>query len=193
MARRSIDWEGVERDYRAGVLTNTQIAKIYGCTESAVRGRAKAHAWKKDLTDQVRREAQVQLSRADVCDLEDQQIIAGGAALRVAVVLRHRASIAKLDALKERLASKAEGVVEAVTNGVTLKDAVQSIEGLARTAAKLIELERKAFGMDEPEPDNDQQADRTPLSEASDDDLIALQQRLADFERGSTGGPESQG
>lgn len=159
MKRKTVDWEAVERDYRAGVLTNSQIAGIYGTSSDSVRMRASRNKWKKDLTDQVRREAQAQLTRSDVCSLRDREIIAEGAAVRVAVVLRHRESISRLDRLKEKLAEKAEMILDGVRDGFALKEAVQSIEGLARTTDKLIAMERKAFNLDdEPTPEEGKEA-----------------------------------
>lgn len=46
MARRSkADWKAVEAEFRAGALSNRQIAKKFGVSESAIRKRAEAGGW----------------------------------------------------------------------------------------------------------------------------------------------------
>lgn len=44
------DWIQVEGDYRAGVLSNRQIAERHSVSESGIRKRAKLQGWLKDPT-----------------------------------------------------------------------------------------------------------------------------------------------
>lgn len=43
--RNAIDWGAIEADYRAGTLSNRQIADRHGVSESAIRKRAKDGEW----------------------------------------------------------------------------------------------------------------------------------------------------
>jgi hypothetical protein len=43
--KKLIDWNGIEKDYRAGKTSIRQIAEWYGVSEGAVRKRAKASNW----------------------------------------------------------------------------------------------------------------------------------------------------
>lgn len=43
--QRGTDWAAVEADFRAGKLSNVQIANKFGVTEGAIRKRAKAGGW----------------------------------------------------------------------------------------------------------------------------------------------------
>lgn len=52
-----IDWASCAVDYRAGILPLRTIAGRYGITEGAIRKRAKTEGWKRDLKDEVKREA----------------------------------------------------------------------------------------------------------------------------------------
>lgn len=54
--RPQMDWEAVERDYRTGRYTTTELASKYGnvVTRQAIGKRAKARGWQKDLSDAVR-------------------------------------------------------------------------------------------------------------------------------------------
>jgi hypothetical protein len=44
-SNKAIDWAGIERDYRAGVMSIREIAKWYGVTDTAIRKKAKAEGW----------------------------------------------------------------------------------------------------------------------------------------------------
>lgn len=44
-AKKPIDWAGIERDYRKTDLSIREIAKWYGCSDKAIRLRAKADNW----------------------------------------------------------------------------------------------------------------------------------------------------
>lgn len=43
--KKSIDWNGIERDFRAGKTSIRQIAEWYDVSEGAVRKKAKAENW----------------------------------------------------------------------------------------------------------------------------------------------------
>ena len=44
---KAIDWEGVERDFRAGVMSIREIAKWYGISDTAIHKKAKADGWER--------------------------------------------------------------------------------------------------------------------------------------------------
>lgn len=71
-ARPSIDWEAVEREYRAGQLSVKEIARQHGCTDTGITKRAKKHGWARDLTEKVRQEVKARMAR------EDARVAAGG-------------------------------------------------------------------------------------------------------------------
>lgn len=64
--RPAIDWEAVQREFRAGQLSVCEIARQHGCTDAAIRKRAKAKGWARDLGDRVRQETRAKLARTDV-------------------------------------------------------------------------------------------------------------------------------
>lgn len=55
--KKSIDWKGIEKDYRAGKTSNRQIAEWYGVSEGAIRKRAKAHNWSQMARQDIQAEA----------------------------------------------------------------------------------------------------------------------------------------
>lgn len=48
MSKPSIDWEAVERDYRAGILSVREIGAKCGCTHTAINKRAKRDGWERE-------------------------------------------------------------------------------------------------------------------------------------------------
>ena len=48
MSKPAIDWEAVERDYRAGILSVREIGAKCGCTHTAINKRAKAEGWERE-------------------------------------------------------------------------------------------------------------------------------------------------
>ena len=44
---KPIDWEGIERDYCAGVMGVREIARWYGVSDTAIHKKAKAAGWKR--------------------------------------------------------------------------------------------------------------------------------------------------
>ncbi len=43
--KKPIDWAGIERDYRAGVMGVREIARWYGVSDTAIHKKAKAEGW----------------------------------------------------------------------------------------------------------------------------------------------------
>lgn len=154
--RNIVDWRACEADYRTGTLSNRQLAEIYKCTEAAIRDRARRYNWSKDLTEAVRKETNARLLRTELRTrnaLEDSEIVERSADLRVEVVRSHRRDISSLSALAIRLRQKAEGLIETVADLKDLDNATSVIESLARTASRLIPLERQAFNLDSDDSD----------------------------------------
>lgn len=52
-----IDWERVEADYRAGILSVREIAKLAGCTHTAINKRAAKLGWDRNLESKIRAKA----------------------------------------------------------------------------------------------------------------------------------------
>lgn len=60
MARKAVDWEAVEREYRAGIRSLRDIAGEVGVSEGAIRKRAKAEGWEREKA--VRQQDPVRLA-----------------------------------------------------------------------------------------------------------------------------------
>ena len=45
---KPIDWAGIERDFRAGVMSVREIAKWYGVSHTGINKKAKAEGWARE-------------------------------------------------------------------------------------------------------------------------------------------------
>jgi hypothetical protein len=92
-AKRPIDWESIEREYRAGRLSVVEIGRIYGCSHTAVNKRAKKFDWKRDLAARVRQEVSSRLVSDEVSTASLNETIAEAAERVVQIVREHRKDI----------------------------------------------------------------------------------------------------
>lgn len=98
--KKRTDWDAVERDFRAGVLSNREMADRHGCSEGMVRKKAKALGWVKDLGAKVAAKAD-DLMRKQVARAErtpeniatEREIIETNAEAIVSVRMSHRTNV----------------------------------------------------------------------------------------------------
>lgn len=59
-----IDWEAIEKHYRAGLKSLRTIGDEYGITEAAIRKRAKRDLWTRNLEEKIQLRAQEKVRKA---------------------------------------------------------------------------------------------------------------------------------
>ena len=107
--RRRIDWEAVERDYRSGQLSLRQIAGLHGCSDGAIRKRAKKHKWRQDLTEEVRKETAAILAEEELEPdhrTTQRDVIDHAAARAVGVIREQRTKLLELNQTRNTLLGK---------------------------------------------------------------------------------------
>ncbi len=163
--RKQIDWEAIEREYRAGQKSLREIGRGFDCTEGAIRKKAKACGWERDLADRVRKRVREKLVRKKVriSNISDEEIIETNADEGVQLVFSHRKDIAALQELEEQLIAELkdnptklyitqyQGEIVQKTVGLTASERSAAANNLANVQHKRIQLERQAFNLDEPE------------------------------------------
>lgn len=184
--RKKVDWAACEEEYRAGVLSTRALAAKFGCSESAIRDRAKRYGWSKDLTKAVKDATRARLLRTDLRDpnaREDAQIVEQAVDLRVAVVTTHRKDLQQLHGLKRVLMDRLAIVLQGATpEGPCLGDKESPgdlLEKLSRITARLIPLERQAHNLDE---------DPEPPGGAGGEFMVRFVRAKPQVDRGDTGG-----
>lgn len=167
-----IDWEIVEREYRAGVLSVRQIAEAAGADPRSVRRKAKQENWTRDLTDRVRSAAEALLSvepesaesapapHPQRARAREDEIVERGAAKMVHIVQEHRQDLARLRAQKTRVLNMlddrqtkdadltAARIDDPKYEPLSIAETAAILEVIARIDARLIPLERQAFSID---------------------------------------------
>lgn len=161
--RKQIDWEAIEREYRAGQFSVREIARQHNLSETAIRKRAKLDGWTRPLADKVREAVREKLVRADGSHgqradknanrrVNDSEIVENSAVRGFNVVSTHRRDIEQLHALKRILATRLSDILHgAVPDGPCLGEKESPgdlLEKLSRVTTRLIPLERQAFNLD---------------------------------------------
>lgn len=114
--RKQIDWERIELDYRAGVLSLREIAEKHPNTNHvAISRRAKKEGWVRDLSEKIKNKAEKivteQTVTADVTaksSVSENEIIDSNARVIADVRLSHRKDICKARSLANSLLEELE-------------------------------------------------------------------------------------
>ncbi|MHC8295327.1 hypothetical protein [Pseudomonas sp. LB3P58] len=171
-----------------------RVADRNGISDTAIRKKAKASGWARDLSEQVRKEVRNKLVRGEVRDEQcanperDAEIVEEAAEEGAQVVRSHRRDIRKATNLANLLMddllttiSKREEIEDAIdeetkedSNGmrratmhsaVSLPSNAKTLFQLSSAMKNLQVLERQAFGLD----DKEQPGDSDELSKMMDD------------------------
>jgi hypothetical protein len=151
-ARKVIDWENIEKHYRAGATTLRGIGIEYGVTEGAIRKKAKAEGWERDLSAKVAEKVRNDLVRKEVRSEQrlrtkhtEKEVIDAAATAVVNIVVAHRTDIGKARAtanrLLEELQQVSSGDIQALIQQASKALAEQTedaaLDGLVRKAMSL--------------------------------------------------------
>lgn len=183
--RALADWEAVERDFRAGILTYSEMALRHGVSKGRISQVAKRDGWTQDLSVKIRAKAEAKLNAATVnaeLNAERSASIAEtveiGAQVIVRIKLGQRSSIQRARDLAEKLMLELETETSRKPGAPTeagekapplmpLAAKVTVLKSLTESMRTLIGLERESFGLDEIPPDSD----GAPVARMSDAEM----------------------
>lgn len=178
--RKPTDWEAIEREYRAGQLSVSEIGRQQGVSHTAINKRAKAQGWTRNLAAKVREAVSAKLVSDGVSATNARETIEASASRVVELVRSHRADISKgrsiaqtlfdelvegsdpenREAIEEEIedATRGEGAAAAkrramMLRAVALPSRASTLLSLASAVKTLVGLERQAFGMGDEAPD----------------------------------------
>jgi hypothetical protein len=148
--RAKTDWDAVHRDYRTGVLTDTELAAKYTIDRSTIAKKAKREAWVRDLGDAIRAETDAKLAASLVASettrnhAETTDVIAAAAEVNTQVILRHRSDISEareltLQLLRElsAVSSSQQEIVEIHAILTSADDSDEEVSAAAVEAARI--------------------------------------------------------
>lgn len=117
----AIDWEAVEREYRAGVASQREIAEKYGVSHTAIQKRAKRDDWQRDLQAKIKAKADALVAKAEVATqvatetaATERELVEANATAIMRVRLTHRTDIARARDLAMKLLGELEQTAEAI-------------------------------------------------------------------------------
>lgn len=171
------DWERIEEDYRAGVLSLREIAADHGLTHGAINKRAKRDGWERDLSAKIKAKADALVSKLAVSTsvstdtkISDREIIEANAERIAQVRGEHRADISRMRKLVLDLLAELESVTgnlevftnlgeiiagedesgkraEAFSKAISMASRIDGLKKLAEAMKSLVALEREAYGI----------------------------------------------
>lgn len=171
--KKAPDWERIEVDYRAGLLSVREIASAHGITEGAIRKRAKRDDWVRDLKEKIHAKADDLVRKAEVRTevRTERAVIDSNAQVIVDVRLSHRTDIARARTLAMKLLDELEiqtdntdlleqletalaqgddppdGLMRAFQRVTSTAGRIDSAKKLAEAMKVLISMEREAYGI----------------------------------------------
>jgi hypothetical protein len=156
--RRIFDWEAIEQDYRAGLMSLRQIAAAHGLkAEASIRQKAKLLGWTRDLGSKIRAAVDAELVRAESAGRKpatEYEYVQAAAEVRVNISQAQRKRIAHWLAIVDRFTEQFEKLSkETPTSMLDARAVVDIAEKAAGAIAKLTLLERQAYALDEPADD----------------------------------------
>jgi hypothetical protein len=160
--KKTVDWESIEKLFRAGVLSNVQIAKEHDITEGALRKRAKRDGWTKDLKAKIKaraeelvRVAAVRAISTSLTPASEQETVEINAQAVALVDKAQKSTVDRLQKLALTLLGELEDASD--VNGRRLLEQLIEVmsepeEGAeddhgAKRASRMKELMQKALGI----------------------------------------------
>jgi hypothetical protein len=138
------DWEAIEREYRNGQLSVSEIGRHYNVSHTAINKKAKKEGWKRDLTEKVRQEIASRLVSDEFQRRNARETIEEAAARGVQLVREHRSDIqANRSAVTELIAELIDTNAHREEIEETIYDETETEEGDS-PAAKAEKAKKRA-------------------------------------------------
>ncbi len=161
MGRKLIDWETIEKKYRAGQLSIREIAREYDISAPAIVKKAKIEGWDRDLTEKVKQSITNKLVNSEVntkVNTKNEKEIVEAAATKGAEIIKlHRGGAEKqrtilytlCDDLDEKIKDiKKDGKKQELAD---LKECSIIMRNMTQSLKTIIDIERQAFNLDDKE------------------------------------------
>lgn len=117
--RLPVDWEAVEREYRAGIKTLRQIGEEFGCSHVGVKKKAEREGWPRDLSAKIKELADAKVTKALVTKevtketaVSERQVIEASAEMMAEVIRGHHKLLTRLRGIAMLLMDRLEAELE---------------------------------------------------------------------------------
>lgn len=155
MARRSkdnaIDWDALEKQYRIGQKSNKQLGEEYSVDPATIGRRAKKFGWVVDKSEEVAAATNSLLIQAASGTSNPNATpsaldIKAAAQTNFTVIMGHRAGLARLAKVKDKMLDHIESAVEGMTSVDEIVAFVRNASDDDESVGKALEMLRKAVG-----------------------------------------------
>lgn len=113
--KKPIDWEAVEREYRAGIRSLADIGAEFGVSAPGIVKKAKVKEWERDLSAKIRAKAEAKVNAALVnnrvnaeASINEKQIVETNAEMMASVIRGHHKSLGRLGGIIQLLFDRLE-------------------------------------------------------------------------------------
>jgi len=167
--KRTTDWEGIQREHRAGIRSLREIGAEFGVSHVAIKKRADKDGWERDLGAKIRAKADALVTKEAVTSLvtvetklAEKDIVDANATIQATIRREHRTDIQRTKRIANRLLEALEGIAlpempttgskaerqqaSAILIGV-IKEHASVTKQLADTQRVTVNMEREAFGI----------------------------------------------
>jgi hypothetical protein len=147
MTRKAVDWEAVEREYRAGIRSLKDIGAEFGVSDAGILKRAKKEEWQRDLTERIRAKAEAKVSAALVSEkvsaesnANERIVVEASAQVLADALLGQRRDVSRSRSIVQKLFDELEAQGDGLEELAMLGEALESgdEEKLAQIARKVI-------------------------------------------------------
>lgn len=112
---KPVDWERIEIEYRAGVLSLREIAESQGISHQGIAKRAKASGWERNLAAKIKAKADSLVAKQLVDSQGDskrasteKEVIEANAEMQSGIILSHRTDVRRARKLAMSLLAELE-------------------------------------------------------------------------------------
>ena len=161
MKPSDIDYEGIEKDYRAGFLTIRQIADKYGVNKSTVVSQSKKHGWERDLTEAIKARAKAKLAVIDINETIDENVhnavqksvqaqknaLESAADAVAGIVLKHRKAFAEDLARAKKIEAKLDEMLDGIADAKDIAAVASTYKTMVEAKAKVMTSEAQIFDL----------------------------------------------
>jgi hypothetical protein len=146
--RSRIDWDAIEPHYRAGIRSLKDIAAEFECSDAGILKQAKKMGWTRNLIGKIKARADAKVTAALVrAETGEAKPLTEAIAVEIEANVQSRIRIAHQTTLTN-LRAQAEALLGELVLESKFKDKVFGLKALVEAVAKLVPLERQAYGVD---------------------------------------------
>jgi hypothetical protein len=150
-ARIDIDWEAIQREYRAGLLSVREIAARHNVNHALIIRRAKRYPnqWQRDLTKRVRKAVERKIVAKVTDDIittegQEEAIIEAASNFVMEVVDSHRRDLLVTRSLEQKLFTRIS-----TDKDMTTGTMATAFNAYVSAQEKRIRMQRQAHGLTE--------------------------------------------